>query len=79
MTNLVITSYCGSRRQLFNNPVSDLAIHYEWLHTIKHNLDLITIVCTTDNNGFSDQYMQIIQQFKNSKDINHLCYYILDN
>ena len=69
MTNLVITSYCGARRQLYNNPVSDLMIHYDWLHTISHSLDLVTIVCTSDSNGFTKKYIETIDRFKYSKDI----------
>lgn len=68
-TNLVITSYCGNRRQKYNNPVSDLKIHYEWLHNVKHNLDLITLVCTTDST-FSKEYFAELEKFTNSKDIN---------
>ena len=68
-TNLVITSYFGNRRQKFNNPVTDLKIHFDWIHSIKHSIDLVTLVCTTDNQ-FSKEYQTQLERFVNSKDIN---------
>jgi hypothetical protein len=66
--NLVITSYFGNRRQKYNNPVADLKIHYEWLHSIKHNINLVTLVCTTDSN-FSKEYEVQLNKYQSSKDI----------
>ncbi len=58
--NLVITCYDGPRRQTFNNSASNLLLHNYALNNYKHNVKMVTYVCTSYD-VFCNEFMYALE------------------
>jgi hypothetical protein len=67
--NLVITCYDGTRRQKYNNSISNLKLQNFSLNHFKHSISQVTLVCTTDSD-YSDGFLKQLDEISKSDKYN---------